>query len=65
MSVSLGNAEVLVKYPSGKAIKVKTEEHGELNIPVSAIHDDSEVWKEDQEGDLVVEDWFAEKEGLV
>jgi hypothetical protein len=30
------------------------------------IHDDSEVWAEDSEpGEMVVEQWFADKEGLV
>lgn len=34
-------------------------------IPKSVVHDDSEVWKEGQEGDLVVKLWFAEKKGWV
>lgn len=33
-------------------------------IPKSVITDDSEVWKDGDAGTLVVEDWFAEKEGL-
>lgn len=32
-------------------------------IPQSVIHDDSEVWKKGDEGELVVQGWFAEKEG--
>ena len=32
-------------------------------VPKSQVHDDSEVWKEGQEGDLVVKDWIAEKKG--
>lgn len=32
-------------------------------IPKSAIHDNSEVYQLDDEGDLVVEGWFAKKEG--
>jgi len=33
-------------------------------IPLSQIDDDSEVWKEGDEGKLVISMWFAEKEGL-
>lgn len=33
-------------------------------IPKSVVHDDSEVWKEFDEGTLILKTWFAEKEGL-
>lgn len=36
----------------------------EVWIPLSQIHDDSEVWGAGDEGELVVTSWFAEKEGL-
>ena len=32
-------------------------------IPASVVHDDSEIWKDGQEGDLVVKTWFADKQG--
>lgn len=33
-------------------------------VPKSVIHDDSEIWdKVGQEGKLIVQAWFAEKEG--
>jgi hypothetical protein len=32
-------------------------------FPKSQIHDDSEVWREGQEGELVVTEWFAEQRG--
>jgi hypothetical protein len=32
-------------------------------IPKSQIHDDSEIWKADQKGDLVIHDWFARING--
>jgi hypothetical protein len=38
-------------------------EQGPIWIPKSQVHDDSEVWKPDQDGDLVVSDWYAEKKG--
>lgn len=49
---------------SGKAILVDI--HGDEHwIPNSVIHEDSEVYKSGTEGDLIVERWFAEKEGLL
>lgn len=34
-------------------------------VPKAAVHDDSDVYDaKDQEGALVVEEWFAEKIGL-
>jgi len=38
-------------------------ENEEVWIPKSVIDDDSEVWREEDEGELVVKDWFAEKKG--
>ena len=32
-------------------------------IPKSQVHDDSEVWENAGEGDLIVSEWFAEKQG--
>mgnify|MGYP000871628334 CR=1 FL=1 len=32
-------------------------------VPQSQVHDDSDVWKEGDEGELVVTSWFAKKEG--
>jgi hypothetical protein len=34
-------------------------------IPKSAIHDNSEVWKMGQDGELVVHGWLAEKNGWI
>ena len=45
-----------------KAILVDVEGE-EVWIPKSQVHDDSEVWKADQEGELVVSSWFARKRG--
>jgi hypothetical protein len=46
------------------ALKVECD-HGEIWIPKSCIHDDSEVYDalNNATGDLVVMRWFAEKEG--
>jgi hypothetical protein len=35
-----------------------------LWVPKSVIHDDSEVWEEGQKGDLVVEEWWYDKNGF-
>ena len=63
--VTLGNAEIIRE--SAAAILVKINDHsGEHWIPKSVIHDDSEVWEEKgSTGKLVVQEWFAEKEGFI
>ena len=58
---SLGKAKVLTT--TQKAIRVRlleeTGPHYVLWIPQSAVHDDSEVWKMGDVGELVVHNWFA------
>lgn len=44
-----------------KAILFKQEDGEEYWVPKSQIHDDSEVWKEGDEGILIVTEWFARK----
>jgi len=47
---------------SEKAILVAfTSAEGQRWIPKSVVHDDSEVWKQDDVGQLVVKMWWAEK----
>lgn len=48
---------LLCRIPDGNAKR-------ELWVPLSMITDDSEVFKEGHEGQLVVKGWFAEREGL-
>lgn len=49
-----------------KAILVRADEFDEpVWIPQSQVHEDSEVWKLGQTGDLVVTEWFAEKQGWI
>lgn len=43
------------------AILVKFETGKELWIPKSVVHDDSEVWKGGQDGDVVVFTWWGEQ----
>lgn len=49
---------------TAKAILVRQDDL-EFWVPQSVVQDDSEVWKEGDEGTLVIAGWFAEKEGLV
>lgn len=63
---SLGDATILRE--TDKAILVDLADLGaEQWVPKSVIHDDSECYPERGEwndGELVVADWWAEKEGL-
>lgn len=57
-----------VTHSTDKALRIKFTELGEEKwIPLSVIHDDSELYndKDNDEGEVVVEAWWAEKEGLV
>jgi hypothetical protein len=47
-----------------KAILVALASGGERWIPKSVVHDDSEVWKKDDAGKLIVKMWWAEKNVL-
>ena len=59
---NVGHAVVLRE--SDKSILVRLEEDGEETwVPKSQIHDDSEVWKADQSGDLIVSNWIAAQKG--
>ena len=63
--VSLGNATA--KRDTGKALLVSVDDLGrDVWIPLSQIHDNSEVFDADENatGELVVSQWFAEKENL-
>jgi len=53
---------------TGKAVLVQLDdefdpfgEPQEIWIPKSVIHDDSEVYQEDTEGEIIVFSWWAEK----
>lgn len=53
----------------GGALHVKFEDDemgkdGELWIPKSVIHDDSEVYDLGHEGEVIVESWWAEEKSL-
>jgi len=56
------DCECLKETPLAILVLIAGEEHW---IPKSQVDDDSEVWKEGDEGTLVITEWFATKEGLV
>ena len=56
--------DVVCLRETAKAILVEID-GDEVWIPKSVIHDDSEVSAGGDEGDLVVAQWFAEREGLI
>ena len=54
----------VVTRETAKALYVEGDDGTRRWIPKAVIHDDSEVYAQGTSGKLVVEDWFAEKEGL-
>ncbi len=61
--VSLGNGKAVQLSRSGLALLVELE--GESRwIPISQLHDDSEVYANGHAGKVVVNEYWADKEGL-
>lgn len=56
--------DVLCKAETDKAIKVIIEGTEEW-IPKTHVSDDSEVYKKDDEGRLIITKWLAEQKGLL
>lgn len=58
-----------IQRATPRAILIRLDADGiDRWIPKSMIHDDSEVWDENEgneHGEIVVKSWFAEKEGLI
>ncbi len=56
--------DVVCKHATEKAILVEIDgdEHW---IPQSQVDEDSGVWKNGDEGTLVISDWIAEKLGVL
>lgn len=62
-AVSLGGAVVL--RSTDKALFCEVHDLGEsIWIPRSVIHDDSEVYDDDHDGELVVKSWWAHERGF-
>lgn len=54
----------LVEHETDKAILVRIPGDGKKWIPKSVLHEDNELEVAGDEGTLVIQEWFAEKEGL-
>lgn len=48
--------------PNAVLCLIEGEEHW---IPKSHIHDDSEVWRKGQRGELFISEWLALQKGLI
>lgn len=64
MSTKLGTGRAT--YATDKALKVELDSGETVWIPHKVVHDDSDVYDADKnsEGEVIVQTWWAEKEGL-
>jgi hypothetical protein len=64
--IDVGKATCLRKWKNGRLLMHLHDHHGrEVWFSPDHVHEDSEVWKPNQEGKLVLLEWIADKEGLV
>lgn len=56
--------DVVCKKATDKALLVSIN-GDDYWVPQSQVDDDSEVYREGDSGELVVSEWWAEKEGLL
>jgi hypothetical protein len=63
MSDDLFRCDATAKRATEKALLVELETGDEVWVPQSVIHDDSEVYRAGDAGELVVLAWFARKQG--
>jgi hypothetical protein len=61
-TVQIQNVTVVMEKEKALLVEVEGEQ---IWIPKSQIHDDSEVYKADTEGTLVIPEWLAKEKGLV
>ena len=54
---------VRVVFETAKAIRVEMGTEEQEWIPKTQIHDSSDVWEKDDEGDLWVSSWIADQKG--
>jgi hypothetical protein len=61
MAVSVENVKCLKETEAAILVEIEGEQHW---IPQSCVTDASEVWKEGDEGTLVITDWIAQQKGI-
>lgn len=52
---------ILVRLDDEDSPAYDSSDDGKIWLPQASIHEDSEVWKLEDEGELVVHSWFARK----
>lgn len=57
-------ADCAVVHATEKAILIETDEGEKHWIPKSMLHDDSECFEADTDGDLILVDTIADEKGL-
>lgn len=62
-AVETSGAEAIAE--TEKAILVLMSDGSKHWVPKSQLHDDSEVYQDEDKGTLVVSDWWANKAGLL
>lgn len=64
--ISLGNSCVVFSTKDAILVKLDTD-NSKLWVPKSVIHEDSLLWKGEkgEEGDLVVQEWWARDKALI
>lgn len=62
--VSLGKGSAIAETAQALRVKLSVDGGPSRWIPKSVLHDDSEVYENGHEGDVVVAEWWADKEGL-
>jgi hypothetical protein len=60
----MGEATVVRETDKAILVSFEDEDTEQRWIPKSVVHDDSEIWKKDDNGQLVVKTWWAEKNVL-
>lgn len=62
---SVGQFECVEERPTAILVRAKGNALDERWVPKSCVHEDSEVYEDGTDGDLVVVQWFAAKKGWV
>lgn len=60
-TISYDDIECMVDTDAAILVEIEGEDYW---IPKSQIHDDSEVYKRDTSGTLVISEWIATEKGL-
>jgi len=63
--INAGLAKVVKETDFALLVSLDADDGREYWVPKSQIHDDSEVFKEGQVGDIIVSSWYAEQKGWI